>query len=439
MGSFAVDGWGFGGSCAVTHSTPAGSTLCRKGMSFVKSLSTIVAVLRRPRAWIGVFVFLLLFTACSPLVLPESWAGVTPDGKQQEDGRYDARYLYAAYRDTVFRVDTQNYPESRPTERLVDWAAHGQKLFTAPALGEDGTVYVGSYNNTVYAYSPFNTPRETVISSFVPTPSAMAMIASPLYVNGVVFQGQGDKGIIAYDAKTGARRLAFSETENGTWAAPAFDPETNTLYLGSMDQTLYALAADTLALRWKVDVGGAIGATPLLDKATNTLYVGTFNRELIAIDVSANQPQIVRKLSTEGWLWSTPILQEGILYFGDLSGAVYAVNAADFSVVWKAKVDGAARGRVAVVDDKVIAAGEQKYVKAFNRTNGALLWTSSPPTDDRILGDLIVIKNDVIVTTLSENQLMVAFNLETGGRSWFVRKPTNDDFNRLTLTPSTPK
>ncbi|CAG0996619.1 MAG: PQQ-like beta-propeller repeat protein [Anaerolinea sp.] len=381
-----------------------------------------------------VVVSALLLSGCTPLILPESWAGITPDGVIGADGRYEARYLYIAYRDTVFRVDTQTFPESRPTERFVDWAAHGNRLFTRPVLGEDNLIYVGSYGHQLYAYSPAASPREVNIPSFAPTPGAVPLIADPLYYNGAVYQGQGDKGINVLDAKTGALRTAFTDTQNGIWAAPLIDSATNTLYFASMDQSLYALTADTMTLRWKLPLDGAVGGTPLL--ADGVLYVGTFNSEMIAVDVSKDQPEILRRFKTKGWVWSTPVLSEGILYFGDMSGAVYALNSADFSPKWQAQVEGAARGRVAVVDDKVIAAGEQRYLKAFNRESGALMWTSSPPTDDRILGDLVVIGQDVIVTTLSENQLVVAFNLATGGRAWFVRKPNSDDFARLTLTPS---
>jgi outer membrane protein assembly factor BamB len=75
-------------------------------------------------------------------------------------------------------------------------------------------------------------------------------------------------------------------------------------------------------------------------------------------------------------------------------------------------------------------------VRAYKRETGEVFWTSGP-TEERVMGDLVVIGSDVVTTTLSENQLVVAFNLTTGGKSWTVKKPGADDFNKLlTVTPA---
>ena len=151
------------------------------------------------------------------------------------------------------------------------------------------------------------------------------------------------------------------------------------------------------------------------------------------------------ELPTDGWVWATPSFSDGNLYFGDMKGNVYSVNAETFELNWKVRNEqnpGAVRGRVAVVDGKVIAAFESKYLQAFDEQSGVTLWTSSPASEDRILGDVIVIDNAAITTTLSVNQLVVAYDIGTGGRLWSVREPNQDDFNRLTTpgaqTPTQP-
>jgi outer membrane protein assembly factor BamB len=37
---------------------------------------------------------------------------------------------------------------------------------------------------------------------------------------------------------------------------------------------------------------------------------------------------------TSGWVWGGPALKDGTLYFGDLNGTFYAMDAANGKVVW---------------------------------------------------------------------------------------------------------
>src|SRR5205085_7541258 len=101
--------------------------------------------------------------------------------------------------------------------------------------------------------------------------------------------------------------------------------------------------------------------------------------------VSTETHDIKRRFSTEGWVWASPVLYNGTLFFGDLNGWVYALDASDFGLKWK-KNDpdraGAVRGRVAIAHTKehgdvVIAGNENKYLRAYTVPTGDLAWTSA--------------------------------------------------------------
>lgn len=400
---------------------------------------------------------LLFLTGCTALVLPESWAGLTVDGDLQE-GRYvNARYLYVAYRDVVFRIDLTRdaagrviEPNQRATDRFVDWAARSNnngQMFAAPALEkrEEGVrVYVGSYNHSVYAFAPDSGVRNAPLPNWIAPAGTEKVIGEALVHGDRVYVGQGDRGIKAFSTSTGALLASFDGTSFGVWSAPVLDEARNALYFGSMDRHVYAVRADTLELLWRVEVGGAVAASPLLHEGV--LYFGTLTSELIAVDahmesrmaITNQSDRILRRYKAEGWIWSTPTLVDGTLYFGDLRGYVHAIDAATFTPRWKAtdpERRGGIRGRVAVVDGRVIAGSESKHLRAYNAESGALIWTSSPAEAERILGDVVVVDEMVITTTKSEERLVVAYDLLSGGRLWSVRKPSQDDVNRLAQAP----
>jgi eukaryotic-like serine/threonine-protein kinase len=186
---------------------------------------------------------------------------------------------------------------------------------------------------------------------------------------------------------------------------------------------------------WSVNVGSAIAGTPLLDG--ETLYVGTFGNELLAINTQSHE--ITNRFSTTDWVWATPVLQDGVLYFGDLDGYIYALDIATWQQKWKVRDEehkGAIRGKLAVVDGLILAGLDSKYLTAFTIDG---VHKCSSQTAERILSDMIVIGNDVIFTTLDPKELVAGYNINTCIRSWGVAKPGDEDIKNLAQATQKPE
>ncbi len=68
-----------------------------------------------------------------------------------------------------------------------------------------------------------------------------------------------------------------------------------------------------------------------------------------------------RKINTNIILWKTPtiyymfsgpVLAEGVLYYGNINGVVHAIDAATGNIMWKYETWGQVRGSACVVDSK---------------------------------------------------------------------------------------
>jgi outer membrane protein assembly factor BamB len=55
--------------------------------------------------------------------------------------------------------------------------------------------------------------------------------------------------------------------------------------------------------------------------------------------ISAADGKVLWRVPTGGWVWGGPALKDGMLYFGDLSGVFYALDAANGKTVWKLDPD----------------------------------------------------------------------------------------------------
>ncbi len=389
-------------------------------------------VLSKPRHWLFGAALLLCFvlTSCGAPLAGDSWPGIYSDGK----------VVYVAYKDQIFRVDPS---KGSGTVRHIDWLARlpnaGSHMYAPPALAADGTLYEGTYDHKVYKFStnsgaPLNWNSPAGTEKFV---------GGALVNDKTVYIGNGDKGVQALDTDTGQLKASFAKTEFGVWSTPLLVEDT--LYFSSLDHNVYAVDANSLQLKWKVDVGGATPDTPLFDNGM--LYVGTFSNELVEIAVQDHQ--IKNRYTTRGWVWSTPILENGTLYFGDLSGYVYAFDPVAWALKWENHDEsdrpGGIRGQLAFTHikpqdgkerDIVIAGSESKYLRAYDASTGEVVWTAGISAEDQILSDLYVIGNDVIFTTLSERQIVGAYSVDTGRPSWHVSLP--DEINLLQTPTSIP-
>jgi outer membrane protein assembly factor BamB len=148
----------------------------------------------------------------------------------------------------------------------------GDDVDSAPAIAPDGTVYVGSDDHKLYAFAPGGALKFAVATGG-------AVRSSPaLAADGTVYVGSGDgvlyavrpSGLVAWTFRTADRILS----------SPLVDAAGMVL-VGSEDDRLYALLPDG-KLAWSLLLDGDVDATPALG-SDGTIYVGCDDRALHAL------------------------------------------------------------------------------------------------------------------------------------------------------------
>jgi outer membrane protein assembly factor BamB len=384
----------------------------------------------RLRAAFVLFTLVGVAAGCSSVVTGDSWANLSTDGK----------LIYVAYKDQVFAVDPTPTPALPADRRVVTWLKklpNNPLFYAAPSPSADGGLYLSSFSRQLHALRADN---GNVLEGWRVPSFPDKVIAPPLVTAEMIYVGMGDKGLRAYNRANGQETF-FSDTKYGVWGKPLL--VNDTLYVPSLDHFVYALNPQTLALKWKIDVGGGLADTPSTDGAA-TLFLGTWNNEVVAVDVSGDQPRVTQRFKTTGWVWATPQYDNGTLYFGDLGGTVYAIDAKTFEKKWaippEADVQGSRgiRGRVGVaknitvlkpvngqiqqeaVPTLIVYASETKRAYAVDE-KGQRQWVSALTMSDRILSDVLIVGGSAVFTTLSEDQLVVAINLSSGQKDWQLR------------------
>lgn len=151
----------------------------------------------------------------------------------------------------------------------------------SPVIGDDGTIYFGSDDRHVYAVTRDGALRWSApLGGYVRAPLALGTDRSVLA--GVY--GPRPR-VVSLDAATGDVRWFFPVTvadssEIGVHSGPLVDREGQ-IYFGAHDDYLYALA-QTGELRWIFEASADVDGSPVL-APDGTLYVGADDGRLYAL------------------------------------------------------------------------------------------------------------------------------------------------------------
>ena len=369
-----------------------------------------------------------LFLAACGGVAGDSWAGVARDPNGQA--------VYVAYNQRVMALD--------PSSGAIRWEYkyNDAKFFAVPAI-DNGSLYIGDYNGRLHSINLADGSRNWVYEPDTDNLiGPLSLTASDRVISGVafnddkVFFGLGSRNVVAVSRATAEAAWTF-KTGHGVWATPLYvhalegdSASRDTLYAVSLDHYLYAIDPDTGDQLWKMNLGGAAPGNMVYDEQLNRIYIGTFASELLAIDL--DQRAIVDRYETEGWLWGSPALEvqedgSEILYFGDLTGYLYAVEVGQdgFRQRWKMKVaQDAIRATPLVTNGLVIVGSKDKTVYAVSKDDGASVWNSK--VRGEALTELVLLPgsdgegdgNIVVLGTSDNDELILAYNVETGEVDW---------------------
>lgn len=233
--------------------------------------------------------------------------------------------------------------------------------------------------------------------------AANAGSVRPAIADGVV-----STGTVGIDSATGSRRWRLRVGDSITSGPAVVD---NTLYVGSDDNYLYALAANSGRIEWTARTDDIIRATPVVGE--DAVYVGTINGTLYAVD-RADGAELWSV--TVGSVVRSPALQDGTLYLGNFSETVRAIDAADGSVRWQTAVESDRFVALEVaVGDGAVYAGSNGDLRAFETGDGAERWAVRVGNRSRVQSSPVAANGRVYVNI---GEAVRAYDTADGSLDW---------------------
>ena len=301
-------------------------------------------------------------------------------------------------------------------EGTLKWYRGIGKVSSSPAIGLDGTIYVGSYNGFVYALNPNNGVLKWLASVGASVPSSPAIGS-----DGIIYVGSLDSRVYALNPDDGSVKWKSNQTGGEIYSSPAIGSD-GTIYVGSYDGYTYALNLNG-TFKWTSNqTGDGVHSSPAIG-SDGTIYVGSLDNNIYALN--PNDGSIKWNFPTGGSVYSSPAIgSDGTIYVGSYDGYIYALNPDDGSIKWHSPTGNSVYSSPAIGSDGTIYVGSYDgYIYALNPDDGSIKWKSE------WIGKIYsspAIGSDGVIYVGSSNKKVYALNPDgslkwtysTGGEIW---------------------
>ncbi|WP_158304899.1 outer membrane protein assembly factor BamB family protein [Methanobacterium lacus] len=201
---------------------------------------------------------------------------------------------------------------------ILQWnCTVGNMLVSTPAIGSDGTIYLGTFDNHLYAVYPNGTQRWNFTSNDI-------IVSSPaIGSDGTLYFGCEDHNVYALNPD-GSLKWKYL-TGNITDSSPAIAKD-GTIYIVSQDKFIYALTPSG-NLKWKYCIYSGDHPLQMSSPAIGSngiIYVGSGDGCAYAINPDGS---LKWKYQTGKFIDSSPCIgSDGTLYIGSEDGILYAIH-----------------------------------------------------------------------------------------------------------------
>jgi len=272
---------------------------------------------------------------------------------------------------------------------------------------------------------------------------------SPLVHKGVVYVGCYDNNLYAIDAKTGKFLWKYA-TEGGIPTRPTAHDEL--VYVASEDHRLYALTPNTGKIVWSYYAEGPIRSSPVVYEGyiffgcddshlhVVNMYNGRRAWRSEAVAAVRSSPCVTEDRVFFGcesgdfycvdfrgelkWRFrakravsSSPILADGLVYFGSMDWTLYALEAEGGWQVWRFRMGRPTISTPVYAEGKIFTGCADGNIYAIDSRNSREAWRFQ--TEHQVTGSPIVHEDSLYCGSVDGS--MYCLDLRSGRKRWSFR------------------
>lgn len=340
----------------------------------------------------------LLLAGCAMGPRAESTPGVSANS----DHIIVSYMNYIRHLNPVNGQETWRYPEK----------SNVKQVFYAPALIDGESIYVGDFANDFMKINISGIP--TVEWTFK---DAKGWYQAKAVKDGsLIIAPNTDRSLYAIDD---SNTLVWTHQGDFAYISEPLVVDDMVIVSSQDHMVLFLNKADGTTIR-EVPLNGAVVAAPAYDPKTDLIFVGSLAHEFVRIDRQTGE--IIWNYDGSGTLesiWGKALIVDGQVILSDKTGKIVSLSADTGAENWQLYAGGAMPAGLALVEDKGFVAVLEDGTVTFYDLNQKSVW--SRVISGNVYSTPVVTENLILVAAIKGDNLIYAFDFQ--GQPVWTFKP----------------
>ncbi len=267
----------------------------------------------------------------------------------------------------------------------------------------DGTLYVGCYDNNLYALDAKTGEFQWKYATEGGIPTR------PVAQDGMVFVGSEDTRVYALTSSKGELVWTYY-SEAPIRSSPVISE--GHIFFGSDDANLHVVNMLSGNRAWRTEANGAIRSSPLI--ANERVYFGCETGDFYSVDFRGEHKW---RFKAKRALTSSPILVEGLIYVGSMDWTLYALEAEVGWEVWRFRLGRPTISTPAHAEGRIFTGCADGNIYAVDARSSRELWRFT--TEHQVTASPIIHEDSLYCGSVDGS--MYCLDMRSGRLRWRFR------------------
>ncbi len=292
--------------------------------------------------------------------------------------------------------------QAAPSDIQPKWKFECEDEVRGSASLADNTIYVGCYDNNLYALHAENGDFQWKYAT------EGGIVSKPAIHDNYVFFGSEDYRVHVISARTG--RLIWTYYTDGPVRSSPFIAEGH-IFIGSDDGYLHAINLVSGRRAWRIETGAPIRSTPFVNTADETIYFGTEDGMMYCADFRG---QIRWRFRAKRGITGSALVADGIVYFSARDSMFYALDAQTGWVIWRFRLGKASISTPAIAEGFIFTGSADGNIYCLDARSSKEVWRFQ--TDNQVTSSPVIYKDSLYCGSADNN--LYCLEYRTGRLRW---------------------
>ena len=280
------------------------------------------------------------------------------------------------------------------------WAFQCEDEVRSTPLFFNGSIYVGCYDNNLYALNATNGEFQWKYAT------DGGIVSKPAVFEGNIFFGSEDHRLHVVSARSGKVLWTYFADDH-IRSSPRI--AENHAFFGSDDKYLHAVNLGTGRLSWRFAAAAEVRSSPFV--VDELVYFGCESGDFYAVNFRG---EMKWRFSAKRGITSSPWVQDNVVYFTSMDSYLYALDAKTGWSIWRFKMEKGSVASPTFAEGIVFCGSADGNIYAIDTRSAKELWRFK--TEHQVSSSPVIYKDAVYCGSVDGN--LYCLEYRTGRLRW---------------------